>query len=92
MQNSKYKPYPPMHLPDRKWPSAVITSPPTWCSVDLRDGNQALPVPMGVDKKLRYYRMLREIGFRRSRWLFPTASKPNLNSCARCFGKADDAW
>ena len=50
MQNSKYKPHPPMHLPDRKWPSVVITSPPTWCSVDLRDGNQALPVPMGVDK------------------------------------------
>ncbi|NLG38183.1 MAG: 2-isopropylmalate synthase, partial [Clostridiales bacterium] len=75
MQHDKYRPYPPMHLPDRKWPSAAITSPPTWCSVDLRDGNQALPVPMGVDKKLRYFRLLREIGFREIEVAFPSASE-----------------
>ncbi|MGI5878084.1 MAG: 2-isopropylmalate synthase [Christensenellales bacterium] len=92
MQNSKYKPYPPMHLPDRKWPSAVITSPPTWCSVDLRDGNQALPVPMGVDKKLRYYRMLREIGFREIEVAFPSASETEFEFVRTLLrkGLADD--
>lgn len=44
--SSKYRAYPPIHLPDRQWPSRTLTRAPIWCSVDLRDGNQALAVPM----------------------------------------------
>ena len=46
MNYQKYRPYPPMAMPDRKWPNRQITEAPIWCSVDLRDGNQALEVPM----------------------------------------------
>src|SRR3984893_6739132 len=45
---TKYQPFPPIALPDRQWPSRTITTAPIWCSVDLRDGNQALPIPMGL--------------------------------------------
>ena len=51
----KYKPYPPMDKKDRKWPSKVIEKAPIWCSVDLRDGNQALEIPMSLDEKIEFY-------------------------------------
>ena len=51
----KYQPFPEVGLADRQWPDRTITSAPVWCSVDLRDGNQALPVPMSVDEKLEMF-------------------------------------
>jgi len=51
----KYKPFPPVSLPDRTWPEKTITKAPIWCSVDLRDGNQALPIPMNVEEKLELF-------------------------------------
>ena len=58
MPISKYRAYAPIVLPDRQWPSRVIDKAPIWCSVDLRDGNQALIEPMGVDRKNRMFRLL----------------------------------
>ena len=57
MPFEKYRPFAPIDLPDRQWPSQVITQPPRWCSVDLRDGNQALIDPMNVDEKMRLYEL-----------------------------------
>ena len=65
---------PSISLPDRQWPNKEITRAPVWCSVDLRDGNQALAVPMGVDEKLRLYRELLKVGFREIEVGFPAAS------------------
>ena len=65
MDASKYKKmYFPVPLRDRKWPGRELTKPPKWCSVDLRDGNQALETPMSLSEKLDYFRMLVEIGFK----------------------------
>jgi len=61
--SSKYCAFPPIHLPDRQWPSRVLTHAPRWCSVDLRDGNQALAVPMNVSQKLELFQTLVKIGF-----------------------------
>ena len=52
---TKYRASPPINLPDRRWPDAVLTRPPVWCSVDLRDGNQALIVTMDIPRKLRMF-------------------------------------
>lgn len=71
----KYKPFPKVSLRDRTWPENEITRAPTWCSVDLRDGNQALAVPMGVDAKLAMFEMLVEIGFKEIEVGFPSASQ-----------------
>ena len=71
---SKYRPYPLVALPDRTWPNKRIEHAPVWCSVDLRDGNQALPVPMTVDEKLRMFDLLVEIGFKEIEVGFPSAS------------------
>lgn len=72
---TKYRPFAPVHLKDRTWPDAVITKPPVWCSVDLRDGNQALIEPMDVDRKLRLFKTLVEIGFKEIEIGFPSASQ-----------------
>jgi 2-isopropylmalate synthase len=71
----KYIPFPPIDLPDRQWPSRTITTAPTWCSVDLRDGNQALPIPMGLKEKLRMFQLLVEIGFKEIEVGFPSSSQ-----------------
>jgi len=71
----KYRPYPPVDLPDRTWPGKIITSPPTWCSVDLRDGNQALIQPMSHEKKLEMFSLLLKIGFKEIEVGFPSASE-----------------
>ena len=55
---SKYKPWGTIDLPDRKWPERTIDRVPNWCSVDLRDGNQALPIPMGIKEKLELFDLL----------------------------------
>jgi len=71
----KYKPYPKIKMPNRKWPDNEITKAPIWCSVDLRDGNQALINPMNLEKKLKLYNLLLEIGFKEIEVGFPSASK-----------------
>ncbi|RME64744.1 MAG: 2-isopropylmalate synthase, partial [Alphaproteobacteria bacterium] len=72
---TKYRPFAPIDLPDRRWPSQTITAPPTWCSVDLRDGNQALVEPMGTEKKRRLFKTLVDMGFKEIEVGFPAASQ-----------------
>ncbi len=71
----KYTPFKTVDLPDRTWPDKVITEAPIWCSVDLRDGNQALAVPMSVKEKLEMFDLLVEIGFKEIEVGFPSASQ-----------------
>jgi 2-isopropylmalate synthase len=71
---NKYKAYSPIDLPDRTWPGNCITAPPTWCSVDLRDGNQSLKIPMNPKDKLTFFNLLLEIGFKEIEVGFPSAS------------------
>lgn len=78
MNVQKYKPYPVVELPDRQWPSQVIDTPPQWCSVDLRDGNQALINPMTIDQKLEMFQLLVDIGFKEIEIGFPSASQVEL--------------
>jgi 2-isopropylmalate synthase len=72
---TKYQPFPPVDLPDRQWPGRVLTHAPIWCSVDLRDGNQALAQPMSVEEKLEYFDLLVRIGFKEIEVGFPSASQ-----------------
>ena len=71
----KYKPFAPIALPDRTWPDKTITQAPVWCSVDLRDGNQALVNPMNLEQKLEFFQTLCEIGFREIEVGFPASSE-----------------
>ncbi len=71
----KYKPFTPIDLPDRQWPNHVIDHAPIWCSVDLRDGNQALVDPMNLEEKLEYFKTLIEVGFKEIEVGFPSASE-----------------
>src|SRR6201992_2846599 len=79
MPISKYRAYAPVVLPDRRWPSNVITKAPIWCSVDLRDGNQALIEPMGVDRKNRMFDLLVAMGFKEIEVAFPSASQTDFD-------------
>ena len=79
MPFAKYRPFAPVDLPDRQWPSKTLVAPPRWCSVDLRDGNQALIDPMNVDEKLRLYELLVEVGFVEIEVGFPAASQPDFD-------------
>jgi 2-isopropylmalate synthase len=72
---TKYRPFPPVNLPNRQWPSRVIEKAPVWCSVDLRDGNQSLAQPMSVEEKLEFFDMLVRIGFKEIEVGFPSASQ-----------------
>lgn len=72
---AKYTPFKAVELPDRTWPDKLITKAPMWCSVDLRDGNQALAVPMSVREKLEMFALLVEIGFKEIEVGFPSASQ-----------------
>src|ERR1700744_2341964 len=72
--SSKYRPFPPIAIPDRQWPSRTLTAAPIWCSVDLRDGNQALAVPMNVSQKLELFDALVRCGFKEIEVGFPSAS------------------
>ena len=71
---SKYRAFPAVELSDRTWPDRTIDAAPTWCSVDLRDGNQALPIPMSVEEKLEMFDLLVEVGFKEIEIGFPSAS------------------
>ena len=72
---TKYRPFPPVQLPNRQWPNRTLTRTPIWCSVDLRDGNQALAQPMSVEEKLEYFELLVKIGFKEIEVGFPSASQ-----------------
>lgn len=74
MNYQKYAPYPMVDIPDRTWPGKRITKAPKWCSVDLRDGNQALPIPMSVEEKVTMFRLLVSVGFKEIEVGFPSAS------------------
>ena len=76
---SKYKPFELIQLEDRNWPTKSINKAPIWCSVDLRDGNQALIEPMGEERKLRMFKMLLDIGFREIEIGFPSASQTDFD-------------
>jgi 2-isopropylmalate synthase len=71
----KYRPYPPINLPNRTWPEKKIEKAPIWCSVDLRDGNQALIQPMSLKKKLEMFALLIQLGFKEIEVGFPSASQ-----------------
>ena len=81
MNCDKYRSIPSVDLPDRKWPSVKISKAPIWCSVDLRDGNQALEVPMTLDQKVEFFKFLCEIGFKEIEIGFPAASETDFNFC-----------
>ena len=74
----KYRPFAPVDLPDRRWPMRVIDRAPQWCSVDLRDGNQALVEPMGPDRKRRMFDLLVKLGFKEIEVGFPSASETDF--------------
>jgi len=76
---TKYRPFAPVRLTDRRWPDAVLTRAPLWCSVDLRDGNQALIEPMDSDRKLRLFNMLVRTGFEEIEVGFPSASQTEFD-------------
>jgi 2-isopropylmalate synthase len=76
---NKYKAFEPINLRDRKWPSKVINKAPTWCSVDLRDGNQALIEPMGTERKDRMFALLCKLGFKEIEVGFPSASQTDFD-------------
>ena len=69
----KYIPFTPINIPDRQWPTKSIEKPPVWCSVDLRDGNQALIDPMNLQEKIEYFKTLINIGFKEIEVVFPNA-------------------
>jgi 2-isopropylmalate synthase len=79
MPIAKYRPYPPVELPNRTWPSKAITEAPIWCSVDLRDGNQALIDPMNSSRKQRLFDLLLAIGFKEIEIGFPAASQTDFD-------------
>lgn len=72
---NKYRPYPPVDITKRSWPDKTIEKAPTWCSVDLRDGNQALIQPMSLEKKLEMFQLLVATGFKEIETGFPSASQ-----------------
>src|SRR3984893_955307 len=77
--STKYRPFSPIDLNDRTWPSQVIKAPPVWCSVDLRDGNQYLREPMDGARKRRMFDMLVKIGFKEIEVGFPAASQTDFD-------------
>ncbi len=79
----KYRPYPQVDLPNREWPNKVIEKAPIWCSVDLRDGNQALITPMNMDQKLELYKLLIKLGFKNIEVGFPSASQVEFDFIRR---------
>ena len=93
--SKKYRPFPSISLPDRQWPNRVLQHAPFWCSVDLRDGNQALAVPMNVGQKLELFQMLVKIGFKEIEVGFPSASNTEFAFNRRLIEEnraPDDVW
>jgi 2-isopropylmalate synthase len=93
--SKKYRPFPPIDLPERQWPSRTLTHAPRWCSVDLRDGNQALAVPMNVSQKLELFQTLVKTGFKEIEVGFPSASNTEFAFNRLLIEKGhapDDVW
>jgi 2-isopropylmalate synthase len=93
--SKKYRPFPPVALPDRQWPNRTLTGAPIWCSVDLRDGNQALAVPMNVSQKLELFHTLVKCGFKEIEVGFPSASNTEFTFNRRLIEEhraPDDVW
>ncbi len=91
----KYRAFPPVNLPDRQWPNRVLTQAPRWCSVDLRDGNQALAVPMNVSQKLELFQTLVKCGFKEIEVGFPSASNTEFTFNRRLIEEnraPEDVW
>src|SRR5689334_12339967 len=83
----KYKPYRPISLADRTWPNRTIERAPDWCSVDLRDGNQALVQPMSVAKNVEMFALLGDLGFKESEIGCPSASQSEYDCTCRLIDK-----
>ena len=79
----KYKPYPTVKLENREWPNNTATVAPRWVSTDLRDGNQALANPMGIEQKISYFKILVEFGFKEIEIAYPSASQTEFDFCRR---------
>lgn len=93
--SKKYRPFPPVDLPNRQWPNRTLTHAPRWCSVDLRDGNQALAVPMNVSQKLELFSTLVKCGFKEIEVGFPSASNTEFTFNRRLIEEKrapDDVW
>ncbi|MBN1698257.1 MAG: 2-isopropylmalate synthase [Spirochaetales bacterium] len=91
----KYQPFPKIDLENRMWPDAAITKAPIWCSVDLRDGNQALATPMNIEEKLRMFQLLVDVGFKEIEVGFPSASQIDFDFLRRLIDGhliPDDVW
>ena len=92
---TKYRPFPPVALANRQWPNRVLTRAPRWCSVDLRDGNQALAVPMNVSQKLELFQALVKCGFKEIEVGFPSASNTEFTFNRRLIEEhraPEDVW
>jgi len=76
---TKYRPFPTIDLPDRQWPNRVLDKAPIWSSVDLRDGNQALAIPMNIEEKIEMFKLLVDVGFKQIEVGFPSASDTEFN-------------
>lgn len=87
--SEKYQPYKQVQIEDRTWPSNTIKEAPIWCSVDLRDGNQALIDPMGQDRKARMFRLLLDMGFKEIEIGFPSASQTDFDFARWCVEESD---
>ena len=93
--SAKYRAFSPVRLPNRKWPNRVLKQAPRWCSVDLRDGNQALAVPMNVSQKLELFQTLVKCGFKEIEVGFPSASNTEFTFNRRLIEEhraPDDVW
>src|SRR5499427_9444540 len=93
--SAKYRAFSPIRLPNRKWPNRVLKQAPRWCSVDLRDGNQALAVPMNVSQKLELFQALVKCGFKEIEVGFPSASNTEFTFNRRLIEEKrapDDVW
>src|SRR5437879_2530703 len=93
--SQKYRPFAPVHLANRQWPNRVLKRAPLWCSVDLRDGNQALAVPMNVSQKLELFQTLVKCGFKEIEVGFPSASNTEFTFNRRLIEEnraPEDVW
>ncbi|KZT09692.1 2-isopropylmalate synthase [Laetiporus sulphureus 93-53] len=93
--SQKYKPYTPLNLPNRQWPSKVTTKPPIWLSTDLRDGNQALANPMTIPQKTLFFHTLLKCGFKEIEVAYPAASDTDFNFVRGLIEQGqvpDDVW
>ena len=95
MNFAKYAPFVPLVLTDRTWPNKTIDTAPLWCSVDLRDGNQALIDPMDPERKRRMFEALVNMGFKEIEVGFPSASQPDYDFVRQLIEEdlvPDDVW